>query len=109
MFLDARYIVTESFLIEQIAFSAFARGVSNHASSTTHESEGLVACLLKMAEHHHATEVTNVERVGCGVDAHIGRHHFFFKKFVGAWHHLVEHATPFEFFYKIHRCIFAFF
>jgi hypothetical protein len=43
-----------------------------------------------------------VQRVGCGVDTYVGRYHALVKEFFGARHHLVDHPTPFEFFYEIH-------
>lgn len=99
---DAIDIVTQGFLVEKVALGALARGIANHTRSPPHESEGLVACLLKVAKHHDTAQVTDVQRIGRGVDAHIGRDLLLVKEFFGTGHHLVEHAAPFEFVYKIH-------
>ena len=67
-----------------------------------------MAAILQVAQHHDATEVSNVKRIGCWVNAYIGRYKFLSKKFFRARHHLVNHATPFEFVYEIHRLFYLF-
>ena len=61
LFLDASHVVAQCFFVQQIALSTFARRVANHPRSTSHERKRFVSSLLEMAEHHHATEVTNVK------------------------------------------------
>ena len=104
LLLDALYIVAQCLLGEEVALLALAGGVANHTGGTAHEGKGLVTSLLKMTEHHHATEVADMERVGGGVNAYIGRHHLaFVKQFLRAGHHLMKHTAPLEFFYKVHK------
>jgi hypothetical protein len=93
--------VIESFGVEQVALLTFSRWVANHARRTTHKDYGLVAATLQVTEHHDATKMADVETVGCGVGAKICRHHSLVKKFLCSRHDLSEHATPFQFFYKI--------
>ena len=99
---DASHVVAQGSFVQQITLLALAAGVANHARGTAQEGDGLMAATLQMAQHHDATEVTDMETVGRRVDAHVGRHLFFLKEFFGAWHHLVYHATPCEFLYEIH-------
>jgi hypothetical protein len=61
-----------------------------------------VAAALQVAEHHDATEVSDMQAVGSGVSSQVSRCHAFHQKFFRSWHDLCEHATPFQFFYKIH-------
>ena len=92
--LDAGHVVAECFLVEQVALSAFARGVANHTSGTADECQWFVAGALEMAEHHYTTEVAYVKGICGGVNAHVGCSHAFGKEFFGARHHLVEHTAP---------------
>ena len=94
MCLDAGHVVAECFLVEQVALSAFARGVANHTSGSSNECQGFVAGALEMAEHHDAAKVTDVQGICGGVNAHVGCSHAFGKEFFGARHHLVEHTAP---------------
>ena len=98
---DASDIVAQGLLVEQVALGALARRVANHACGTANKGEGLVAATLKMAEHHHAAKVSDVERVGGGVDSEVCRHLLLLEQFVSAGHHLVYHSTPCEFLYEI--------
>ena len=100
--LDAGHVVAQNVLGEQVALCALARGVANHARCAANEGEGLMAAPLEVAEHHHTAEVSDVQGVGRGVDAHVSRCHALRKHFFCARHHLVYHAAPFEFFYEIH-------
>ena len=50
-----------------------------------------------MFQQHDGDEVTNVKGVGRGVDAHVGRSHFFIELLFGARHDVMDHAAPFEF------------
>ena len=106
LFLDACHIVAQGLLVEEVAFLAFPRGVANHSGCTSYQCQGFVSCTLQVAEHHHATEVADMERIGGRVNAHIGRYHAFVKEFFCSGHHLVEHTAPFQFFYKIHILVF---
>ena len=102
---DAGHVVAQRGLVQQVALLALAAGVANHAGGAAQQGDGLVAAALQMAQHHDATEVADMETVGSGVDAHVGRHLFFLKEFFGARHHLVDHAAPCEFLYEIHLFI----
>ena len=105
LFLDASHVVAQRFFVEQVALGALARGVANHACGTSHQGEGLVAGALEVAEHHHTAQVAYVQAVGRGVYAEISGSHALVEHFLGSGHHLVEHAAPPEFVYKVHiRC-----
>ena len=68
-----------------------------------------MSATLEMTQHHHTAKVSDVQRIGRRVDAEICCHLLFLQQFVGAWHHLVNHATPCEFFNKIlHISVFVF-
>ena len=54
-----------------------------------------------MLEDHYAHQVADMQRVGRGVDAQVGRRHLFFELFLRAGHDRVDHAAPFEFFDEI--------
>jgi hypothetical protein len=60
-----------------------------------------VATTLEVAKHHYTAEVSDVERIGGGVDAEVSSHLFLLEQFVSARHHLVYHPTPCEFLYEI--------
>ena len=104
--LDGFLVVAKRFFVEEVAFLAFHRGVADHAGCASDEGDGAMARALEVLEHHHAYEVADMEGVGRRVDAEVGRGHFFFELFFCAGHHLVNHATPGEFFDKIHRGIY---
>ena len=95
--------MTQSLLVEQVALLALAAGVSYHACGAAHQCQWLVSAALEVAEHHHSAQMADMETVGSGGDAQISRCKFFFELFFGARHHVVNHAAPFKFFYKIHR------
>ena len=101
LLLDASHIVTQGLLVEEIALLALTRRVTNHTCSTSNEGKGFVATTLEVAKHHHTAEVSDVERIGSGVDAEVSSHLFLLEQFVSARHHLVYHPTPCEFLYEI--------
>ena len=94
--------MAECFLVEEVSLGAFSGGVSDHTRGAADEGEGFVTGLLEVAEHHHAAEVSDVQGVGGRVNADVGSCHPFGKHFVCSGHHLMQHAAPFQFFYKIH-------
>ena len=61
--------------------------------------------LLQVLQHHHAHEVTDMQRVGRRVDAHIRGSHLLVELFLRAGHHVVNHASPFQFFNEIHKSV----
>ena len=61
LLLDALLVVAQGLVIEQVALLALARGVANHTRGTTHQDDGFVATVLQMAEHHDATEVSDMQ------------------------------------------------
>ena len=91
---DALDVMLYFFDREEFALLGLERGVANHAGSTADNGERLVACHLEMLEEHDGDEVSDMQRVGGGVDAHIGRSHFFVELFFGAGHNVVNHAAP---------------
>ena len=102
LFFDTCHVVAECFLVEEVSLGAFSGGVSDHTRGAADEGEGFVTGLLEVAEHHHAAEVSDVQGVGGRVNADVGSCHPFGKHFVCSGHHLMQHAAPFQFFYKIH-------
>ena len=107
--LDAAHVVAQHVLRQQIALGTLSRGIANHSRRAAHEGQRLVSRALKVAEHHHAAEVADVQGVCRRVNAYVSRHRFPFKKFFRAGHHLVEHAAPPQFFYKIHDVLLLFY
>ena len=65
-----------------------------------------MAATLEVAQHHHSAEVADMQAVCRRVNAYVCRGHFFGQLFFRAGHHLVNHASPFEFFYEIHVMLF---
>ncbi len=103
--LDGLLIVAERLFVEKFALLAFHRRVANHSGGSSYECDGLMAGALKMLEHHDSHEVSDMQTVGCRVDAEVGHGHLLLQLFFCAGHHLVDHATPFEFFYEVHKCM----
>ena len=102
--LDAGNIVSQSGFVQQVALLAFAAWITNHASSTSDERQGLVATALQMTKHHDTAEMTNMEAIRRGVYPNVSRDLFFLEEFLRARHHLVHHAAPSKFFNEVHRC-----
>ena len=46
-----------------------------------------------------------MQRVGRRVDAHIRGSHLLVELFLRAGHHVVNHASPFQFFNEIHKSV----
>ena len=103
---DRLLIVAERRLVEQVALLRLAAGVADHARRAAYERQRTVAAHLEMLEDHHAHQMSDMQRVGRGVDAQIGRRHLFFELFLCAGHDRVDHAAPFEFFDEILCCHF---
>ena len=103
LLLDTFHVVAEHIFGEEVALGTLARGVANHARGAAHEGEGLVARALEVAEHHHGAEVSDMEGIGGGVDAHVSGNHLLAQQLFSAGHHLVEHTAPCQFFNKVHR------
>ena len=99
---DASLIVAQSLFGEEVALSRLTRRVANHTGSTADKGDGFMPATLEVAENHDTHQVSDMQRVGSRVDAHVSRCHFFFELFFRARHHVVNHAAPFEFFYEIH-------
>ena len=57
---DRLLVVAKGSLIEEIALSRLARGVTDHAGGAADQREGLMAATLKMTEHHHAAKVADM-------------------------------------------------
>ena len=60
-----------------------------------------MSAALEVAQHHDATEMAYVERVGCRVDAELCCHMLFLQQLFCSWHHLVYHTAPGKFFNKV--------
>ena len=103
---DRLLVAAERRLVEQVALLRLARGVADHARSAPDEGQRTMAAQLEVLENHHADQVADMQRIGRGVDAQIGRGHLFFELFLGSRHDGVDHPAPFEFFDKIlfHIC-----
>ena len=61
---------------------------------------------LQVAQHHNAAEVANVQRVCRRVSTQVGRYHLLLEQFLGTGHHLGQHTTPAQFFYKVFHIFF---
>ena len=106
--LDGLLVMAQCSHVEELALLALHRGVANHAGGASHQRDGLVAGALQVFEHHHPHEVADMQRVSCGVDAEICGGHPLVELFVGAGHHLVDHAAPGKFFYEVHWSVILF-
>ena len=87
--------MVKRFGVEQVSFLTLARRVANHTRGSADKQEGFVAALLQMTQHHNATKVADVERIGRRVGAEIGRCKVLLQVFFSTRHHLGKHATPF--------------
>ena len=101
LLLDTFLVVTQGLIVEQVALLALTRGVANHTCGTTHENHGTVSATLQVTQHHDTAQVTDMQRVSRGVGTQIGCYHFFLEQLFCAWHHLCQHAAPFQFFNKV--------
>ena len=72
LLLDSFLVVVESLGVKQVSLLALTRRVANHACCSAHKQIGFVAATLQMAQHHDATEVTDMERIGRGVSSQVG-------------------------------------
>ena len=102
MFFYAGLIVAKGFFVKQVAFLRLAGGVADHTGGATEKYDGAVAAFLQVLEHHHAHEMSDVEGVGGRINADVSRGHLFLELFFRSGHHIVNHATPFQFFNKVH-------
>ena len=103
LFFYTSLIVLQRLFIQQITFLRLSGGVADHASGTAQQRDGAMAAALEMREHHDTHQVPNMERIGSRINAQIGTAHAFVQHFFCTRHDVMQHATPFEFFYKIHR------
>ncbi|OAV73814.1 hypothetical protein Barb7_02798 [Bacteroidales bacterium Barb7] len=94
LFPDALLIAAEGRLVQQVALGGLHRRVANHAGSSSDEGNGTVSGTLEMLEHHYAHQVTDMQRIGCRVKAHIRRRHFLQQLFLRAGHNVMDHASP---------------
>ena len=77
LLLDASYVVTQSLFCQQITFLRFTGRVADHTGCTTYKSQRLMAATLEMTQHHHTTQVADMQRVSSRVDAQICCNLFF--------------------------------
>ena len=77
LLLDALHVVAQRFFVQQVALLTLSAGVANHAGSSAHEGDGLVATALQVSQHHHTAEVSDVQAVCRRVNADVGRDLFF--------------------------------
>ncbi len=64
-----------------------------------------MAAILEMLEYHDAHHVADVKRIRSRVYSDICCCRAFHKFFLSARHDLLDHASPFEFLYKIFHII----
>ena len=74
--LDALLVVAQCRFVEQVALGGLSAGVSNHTCCSSDECDRFVPASLQMSQHHDATEVSDMETVGSGVDAHVSGSNF---------------------------------
>ena len=105
--LDGLLVVAQRRLVEQVALLRLARRVADHARRAPYECQRAVSAHLEVLEDHYAHQVADVQRIGRGIDAQVGRRHLLFELFLCSGHDRVDHAAPFEFFDEIfHMCHF---
>ena len=98
---DALLVVTQHRLINQYTLLRLARRIANHTRGSTNQSVRLVSATLEVTKHHHTHQVADVQRVGGGVNTKVSRGHLLLELLFSAGHHILDHAAPSEFFYKI--------
>ena len=103
LFFYALLVVEQFFLRKQVALLRFHGRVADHAGGAADQRDGLMPAALQVAQHHDAHQMSDVQRVGSRVDAHVRRGHALFQHFVRARHDVVNHAAPCEFLYEIHE------
>ena len=102
--LDARHVVRERCLVEQVALLALHRRVADHAGGAADQRERLVAAVLEMLQDHHAHQVPDVQGVRRRVDSDVRRLRAFHQFLFRSRHDILDHAAPFQLFNKIlHR------
>ena len=69
--LDALLVVAQGRLVEKVALLGLHRGVADHAGGSADEGDGTMAGVLEVLEHHDADQMTDVQRISRGVDAHV--------------------------------------
>ena len=77
LFLDTSHIVTQCFFSQQITFLRFAGRVTNHTGRTAHQCQRLVTATLEMTQHHHTTQVTDMQRISRRINTQISCYLFF--------------------------------
>ena len=102
--LDRLLIAAQRLLVEQVALLRLARRIADHARCAADQCDGTVAAHLEMFENHHSHQMSDMQRVGRGIDTQIGRRHLFFKLFLCARHDRVDHAAPFQFLDEVLDC-----
>ena len=103
--LDSLLIVAQRCLVEQVTLLRLTARVADHTRSTAHQCDRTVAATLKMFQDHNAHQVADMQRVSRGVDTQISGGHLLFELLLSSGHNVVDHTTPFEFFYKIHSLV----
>ena len=106
--LDRLLIVAQGSLVKQVTLLRLAAGVANHTRSTTYQCDGAVTATLEVLQDHNAHQVTDMQRVSRGVDTQICSGHLLGQLLLSSGHNVVDHTTPFEFFYKIHFVCFVY-
>ena len=102
LFFDAFLIMAKGLLVEEVPFLGFAGGVTDHAGGTAKQGDGAMAAALEVRQHHDANQVADMQGVSRGVYTQVGAANAFVQHFFCSRHDVVQHAAPFEFFYKIH-------
>ena len=101
LLLDALLVMAQCFVVEQVSLLTLSRRVANHSRGAAHQNDGFMTTALQVSEHHNTTEMSYVQRVGCGVGTKIGGNHLLLQQLFCSGHDLCQHATPFQFFNKI--------
>ena len=92
--LEAFNVMVEGGLVQEVALGALHRRVADHSGGASHEGEGLVPAILEMLEYHYTHKVTDMQRVGRGIDSHICRLRAFHELFFRPGHDVLDHASP---------------
>ena len=90
--------------VEEVALLRLSAGITYHTGRSAYKRQRLMAATLKVAKNHDTAQMPNVKGVCGRIKAHISCHLFLAQEFIGSGHHLVDHASPSQFFNKIRHC-----
>lgn len=102
LFFNTVHIVFQNLFRKQIALGRFTRRIANHTGSAANQSKWFMPCPLKMNECHYLHQVANMQRISGRIKTDVSGNHISKKLLFRSGHDILQHATPPQFFYKIH-------